>query len=262
MELNKRDLKKMTYSFNSISSRMMRAPFDEYNSILKKFLNHLESNEIIMGYVNLGITEDYIASEDWKKVVNEDGYIFDFGPTVEEESFQIYLLLKYIMENIKEPGYSFCRIYGETEYQEGAKEFNDRVVLVLIHNIEEYLTRVGIDMGLNEDVRYVVYGGQVIVAHDNSTINATQNNGINVNELNSLITDIMGNLSSLSPENATTIKDSIEMMQEELTKPEPKKSILSSGVKLIAPIISIANGIPTLAGNLQKFLDFVAPYIH
>jgi len=43
------------------------------------------------------------------------------------------------------------------------------------------------------------------------------------------------------PEDTTTIKDSVEMIQEELTKPELRKSILSSGVKLIAPLIGIAN---------------------
>ena len=34
------------------------------------------------------------------------------------------------------------------------KEFNDRVVLVLINNINDYLTRIGIDMGLDENVTW------------------------------------------------------------------------------------------------------------
>jgi hypothetical protein len=262
MELNKKELKKMTYSFNSIASRMMRAPYKEYNIIQAKFISFIESNEVIMGYINMGADEEYNAEEDWNKVANVRGYIFNFGPTIEEESYQIYRLLKHILENIKDPGYLFYRIYNESKYQDGVKEFNDRVVLVLIHNIEEYLTRVGIDMGLNEEVRYVVYGTQVNIAQDNSTINATQNNGINITELNSLISEIMGNLSGLSPEDTTTIKDSIEMIHDELIKSQPKKSILSSGLKLIAPLIGIANGIPTLAGNLQKLIDFVSPYIN
>lgn len=132
---------------------------------------------------------------------------------------------------------------------------------MLIHNIEDYLTRVGIDMGLDEETKFVVYGGQVNKAQDNSTINATQNNGITVSKLNSLINDIIGNLSGLAPEDASTIKDSVEMLRDELTKPEPRKSILSNGIKLIAPLIGIANGIPTMAGNLQKLIDFVGPYI-
>lgn len=239
----------------------MRVPYDEYNTILRKFLNFIESNEIILGYINMGMTSEYNAAEDWNRICNEDGYLFDFGPTVEEESFQIYHLLKYILENIDEPVYTFTSIYNESKWKDGVKEFNDRVVLVLIHNVEDYLTRVGIDMGLDEETKFVVYGGQVNIAKDNSTINATQNNGIPVNELNSLISDIMGNLSGLAPEDASTIKDSVEMIRDELTKPEPRKSILSNGIKLIAPLIGIANGIPTMAGNLQKLIDFVGPYI-
>lgn len=121
---------------------------------------------------------------------------------------------------------------------------------------------MGIDMGINEETKFVVYGGQVNIAHDNSSISATQNNGINVNELNSLITDIMGNLSGLSEENETIIKDSLEMIRDELSKSEPKKSILSGGIRLLAPMVSIANGIPTLAENLQKLIGFVAQFIH
>ena len=45
-------------------------------------------------------------------------------------------------------------------------------------------------------------------------------------------------------------------------KPEPKGKIISNGIKLLAPMITIANGIPTLAVNIQKFIDFVTPYIH
>ena len=48
----------------------------------------------------------------------------------------------------------------------------------------------------------------------------------------------------------------------ELHKPEPKGKIISNGIKLLAPMISIANGIPTLADHIQKFIDMVTPYIH
>ena len=38
MNLNKKDLRKIMYDFNSISNRLMQADFHDYNSILKKFL--------------------------------------------------------------------------------------------------------------------------------------------------------------------------------------------------------------------------------
>ena len=48
MELNKKELKKMSHSFNTIANRIMRVAYDEYGMILKKFLAFIEVNEIIL----------------------------------------------------------------------------------------------------------------------------------------------------------------------------------------------------------------------
>lgn len=93
-------------------------------------------------------------------------------------------------------------------------------------------------------------GGQFNLAKDNATINATQNNGVNGNELDDIIKGIMENLSDLKKEDADEIADIVEMTKDELAKPEPKISRLRNCLALIAPIFTIANGIPTLANNL------------
>lgn len=105
-------------------------------------------------------------------------------------------------------------------------------------------------------------GGQFNFAKDNATINATQNNGVNVSELDSIIKGIMDNLSDLKKEDAESIEDSIEMVREELAKPEPKVSRLRSCVTLLAPMLTITNGIPALANNLQGLIDYIKMFIH
>lgn len=104
-------------------------------------------------------------------------------------------------------------------------------------------------------------GGQFNFAKDNATINATQNNGVNASELDSIIKGIMENLSDLKKEDAESIKDVVDMVKDELGKPEPKVSRLRNCLTLIAPMFTIANGIPTLAGNLQRLVDYVTPFI-
>lgn len=235
----------------------MRVQFDEYGTVLKKFIDYIESNEIIMQYICKGDTGEYDAKKDWELVVTKEGYMFDFGPSMEEESFQIYSILKYINENIAVPYRSFFSIYGERKWQDNVKQFNDRVVLVLINNINDYLTGIGIDMGFDENIVWNVNGGQVNIASGNAIINATQNNGLNNAELESIIKNILDNVSGLGKEDADTIIDSVEMIREEIMKPEPKRNIISNGIKLLAPMISIANGIPALAENIQKFIDYV-----
>ena len=260
--MNRKELKKISHDFNSISSRMMRVAFDEYNMVLKKFVDFIDKNEIIRNYIYLGYDTDYDVEKEWNLVVHKEGYMFDFGPSSEQESYQIYAVLRYILDNIKAPHYSFHSIYGERMYQDNVKEFNDRVLLVLIGNVEDYLTKVGIDMGLDENVVWNVNGGQVNIASDYATINAIQNNGDNGKELNDIIRGIMENLSDLKKEDADEIADIVEMAKDELTKQEPKVSRLRNCLTLIAPMFTIANGIPTLAANLQKLQEFISLHIH
>jgi len=110
-------------------------------------------------------------------------------------------------------------------------------------------------------VTYNVYGGQVNKASDNATINATQNNGVETDELKSIVKGIMDNLSGLKQDDAEIIKDAVDMAKEELAKPEPKTSRLRSCVTLLAPMFAIANGIPVLVSNLQKLVDYIIPYL-
>ena len=107
-----------------------------------------------------------------------------------------------------------------------------------------------------EDKNYTVHfntsnGSQVNIAKDNATIHAPLNNGVSANELDNIIKEIMNNLS-----------DFVDMAKEELKKPEPKVSRLKNCLTLIAPMFTIANGIPVLADNLQKLIDYITPYIH
>lgn len=260
MELNKKELKKIMYSFSTISSRMMRVSYDEYNIVLNKFLAFIDETDIIMDYILTGKDEEFNAEEDFNKVASDD-YIFSFGPTIEKESYQIYEILKYIQNNIKSPYYSFFTIYRKKHWQDNVKIFNDRVVLVLINNIDEYLTKVGIDMGLDENVTWNVSGGQVNVASGNATINATQNNG-NINtEFQKIIENIQKDISKLDEENAETVRDAVEFARQGFAGPEPKINKLRSCITLISPILAIANGIPTLGTNLQKLVSYIAPYL-
>ncbi len=111
-------------------------------------------------------------------------------------------------------------------------------------------------------VTYNVYdGGQVNNANDNSTMYVTQNNGIGASELENIIKGIMENLSDLKKEDSDNIIDIVDMAREELAKPEPKVSRLRNCVSLIAPMFTIANGIPALADNLRKLLEYINTFI-
>lgn len=112
-----------------------------------------------------------------------------------------------------------------------------------------------------------VNNGQVIVAKDNAVITQkkvviAKNNVVNTCELDDIIKGIMENLSDLKKEDADDIRDIVDMAREELSKQEPKANRLRNCVSLLAPMITIVNGIPTLVNNLNQLKDFIMLYIH
>lgn len=51
MNLNRIELRKIIYDYNCISNRLLQANFEDYNSVLKKFLNFISNTEIINDYI-------------------------------------------------------------------------------------------------------------------------------------------------------------------------------------------------------------------
>lgn len=141
---------------------------------------------------------------------------------------------------------------------------NNKATIALTTDGLEYFTerRDEKEMMDNKNVSFTVHGGQVNIASGNATINATQNNGLSASELDDIIKKITENLSGLKKEEADEITDIVEMVKEELVKPEPKVGRLRNCLTLIAPMFTIANGIPTLATNLQKLQEYISSYIH
>lgn len=106
-----------------------------------------------------------------------------------------------------------------------------------------------------------ISGGQINIANDNATINVVQNNGINENELETIIRAINENVFGLKKEERDRILDVTEKVEQEMHKSEPKKSSLLNYSQIIAPMLTVANGIPVLAANLKKLYDFIIRYI-
>lgn len=107
-----------------------------------------------------------------------------------------------------------------------------------------------------------INGGQVNIARDSATINAVQHNGENINELETIIKGIVDNLSELKKEDAEKIADAVDIAKEELEKETLKVSRLRNCVTLIAPMLTVANGVPVLFNNLQKLVNLIDTYIH
>lgn len=155
----------------------------------------------------------------------------------------------------------FNRLIYELVFQNYFIEFEDSANL---KNEEESLgiKKKIIPISNDNIFKFNISGGQVNISNDSAVINSIQNNGINKSELDDIIREIMDNLKDLDKENADEVADIVELVKSELANPEPKVSRLKNCLTLIAQFFTIANGIPTLADNLQRLQDFINIHIH
>jgi hypothetical protein len=230
------------YDFNNVSNRLMRVNFNEYNSVLAKFLTFLDGTELIHDYI-IDCGEPTIDVEsDISAVSGSYGRsCFALGLTDSEEVANVYHILKAIYEKNMNVAYTIGLAYrsGSKKFQDGVNGFNERVVMVLIRHVESYLTKIGFDMGVDDNIKYAitVNNGQVNLASDSATINAVQNNGINIEELQKLI----GALKEAAPtdmndEEEESFNESVETLEHELVQPKPKKSLINTAIKALKAI--------------------------
>lgn len=168
MRLNRNELRKIQYDFNSFSNRLLQANFQDYTDVLGKFLNFINSTPIILDYITDCGQCEWELEKEVKEVQSSYGeLIFSIGDTEEEEIRNVYAVLQYIVDKSIEVHYGIGTGYSSSRnFQDRIKGFNERFVMVLIRHIERYLTKVGIDMGLDDKITYnvTVQSGQAIIA--------------------------------------------------------------------------------------------------
>ena len=130
-------------------------------------------------------------------------------------------------------GYSYS-----SSYQDKIKGFNERFVMVLIRHVERYLTKIGIDMGLDDKVIYnvTVQSGQAIIATDNATVTATNQVGVDIGELKKLIADVQSAANTLTSEAKETVSECLEVIESEVAAEKPKKGMLKTAMGTLSAI--------------------------
>lgn len=139
------------------------------------------------------------------------------------------------------------------------KAFNDRFVMILIGHIERYLTKVGIDMGLDEKIVYnvSVENGQAIIATDGSTVNATNQVKADLDGLEKLIAAIKENADVLDVDSREAAYESLEVIETEAAAEKPKKSMIKTALGTLKAI----KGTVEFGASVAALADFIAPLL-
>lgn len=267
--MNRIEVKKVMSDFNSISCRLRQADYYDYLDVLKKMLNFIESTELIKGFIDdcggFNPETEKVVDE----VMNEYHSFFKFSIDDKEEVSDIYSIIKVVCSRDYDhfPRGLLDAYSHSNKFADKLKEFNHRVVFVLISHIENFLKKVGIEMGFDNNVTYNINGTQVNIANDEATINATQNVGTNADELQKLITALRSDIKEdISDEDKNDVNDCINVIESELMSGNPNEQTVKSQFKLLKRIdcgvkfASSCCSLLTFADKIYPFLSEVATW--
>jgi hypothetical protein len=145
--MNKKVIKKVAREFRMYGSRLLSTKYDSGMSDLNRFLNFIESNEIILNFINENNQENY----DMKGICSSRAWNVKYQLPIEKnkEIAYIYQLLKYGQSNF-ESYRAFSGGYGSgNKIQDHIDAFNNEVTKHLVDYIREYLEDVISDIDEN-----------------------------------------------------------------------------------------------------------------
>ena len=261
---NKKELKKQSRDFRIISSRTLTSDFQMFGDNLKRLLYFIDNNVIIKKYIEscMDKNDNFKIEDDVNLVCCNSDYIFNNYIDERKEVSYIYQVLEYIVRNNKD-----CRTYTmaysfSNKYQDKLKGFCDNVVEPFINHIENNYERIFIEMGYDEDTKFeiTINGGQVNIAKDDATINATQ---VNSNEINRLVKNIKDNIREIEDEETRNeINDNIEGIQEELSKSPIKKGRIKAFVEALKNKLPSIGQTIEVSAAITELITFVQQYIN
>lgn len=263
MEINKTTLKTIMSKFNSVSNRLLQSSYGNYLDDLRRFCNYIEANELIMEYIDScgGFNSEMESLLD--ECLHQGGKI-QFSIDEDEETLQIYSYIKTICDRdyTSLPPGIILPYSSSNKFADMLQEFNHCVVLALINHISDYLKKVGIEMGMDDNVTYNINGQQVNIANDNASITAIQNNnGIDVNELHKLVEAMKAGLSPhLSSEDKADAEESIDIIKAELSSGSPDEQKVKSQFKLLKRL-DVGVKFASACCSLLTFADKVFPFL-
>ncbi|MGH1288374.1 toll/interleukin-1 receptor domain-containing protein [Bacillus toyonensis] len=134
--MNSKKLNKLGRDFRVISSRFLTTKYGTEQSDLSRFLNFIESNEVVFNFIKDCIDEEYdfadiIENKEWNTK-------FQLPFDKKNEISYIYQLLKYIQKNNGFISVSF-RYGSGKKIQDHIDAFNNEVTVHLINYIREYI---------------------------------------------------------------------------------------------------------------------------
>ena len=262
MNLDRTELEKITRGFDRLTNRLMRAPHAGYKQALKTFLEYIDATEVVKGFIDGCGSPSLNVAYECNRFASYGNKTFKLGKTKQQEVANIYGILNYLQSSdIHIPSFGMAQTPSPYKHQNKVKEFNEQVLAVLIHHIEEHLREIAFDIDKDESPRSAIAGNgrQANVAYDNTVISATQNSGFYSEELHSMIQGIKKELSPLNDSEKNDAEEYLEVIEIELKSNKPRNCMVRtalSGLKSIKGTPEFSTAVTTLGSFIAIMLGW------
>lgn len=263
MEINKKELKKISSRFRNLASYVMNAHYNEQLDLLEEFVNYVEQTSLIYDYIQ-SLSYDINGLEELLDTINVSygRQALDLGSDSNKRTYLLYKTFEYIVSK-KMMTYNFGWYYsGGKKYQDMAKAFGDRMVYPFVSEIEEYIKEISIDMGFDNDSKYNINinstGVQVNIAEHGGTVHAEQENSLNSEELKNAIVSVSNIIEKIDNlELKSTLEQSLDTIKNEIEEKQPKKKRLTSALTSMKFIASTVAMLPDLTSGIQMIASIL-----
>lgn len=257
INIDKNGLKIIEYDFRKIANRLINCNYLNGATILNMFIQHIDNTEFLSEFVQSKISK----TED-NHLWGVGTHYISMGVTEDEEIASTYQYLKFCVE--RSASYSDITFRYGNNVQESIHNFNHQIILPFVNSITGHITKILMQMSDDETRKYniVMHGGQLNIAQDQSTIKAIQNNGFDLEKLKELIESVNKSTpENVSSQDKETITDSLSVIQEELEKDNPRKSMLRMAIQGLNEVRRNLLDALTFSASVLTLIEFVQPLL-
>lgn len=241
--IDKKELKVISYEFRSLANRVLNCNSENAIPLIRRMIAFIDQTEIIHDYVH-GYADMYTFDPPQKG----QRYLY-LGDTLEEEVAEGYNYFSYISKECKNFAYDVAIYYGSND---GVKVFCNEIVHPFISDIIDYLTKIEIQMGLDETQKYYIVANgeniQVNIAEQNANQDVVQSNGIDIEKLQELLSRVKETSDDSVDKD---IDEAIGTINEELEKGNPNKTVLKNATEALKCIKGTAEFMAAVTTLIQ-----------
>ena len=132
------EIQDISSEYRNIARRLSRTDYSQCDANLKRFMNVINTNQLISDFISENNTVEY----DIATVIKVRGWLnpFEISPVVNEEISFEYQLLTYALNHFDG---DFTRLYGTHYYTSAKSTVNDEMHKFINHIIDPLIDHIG-----------------------------------------------------------------------------------------------------------------------